>query len=132
MITDSIGNYLTKIRNAYMAKHKVVDVPSSNIKKDITKILKDQGYILNYKFVDNGNQGIIRIALKYDMLTKIPAIKKIKRVSRPGLRNYTGKDDLPRVLNGLGIAIISTSKGVMTDKEARKTNVGGEVICLVY
>ena len=132
MITDSIGNYLTKIRNAYMAKHKVVDVPSSNIKKDITKILKDQGYILNYKFVDNGNQGVIRIALKYDMITKIPAIKKIKRVSRPGLRNYTGKDDLPRILNGLGIAIISTSKGVMTDKEARKINVGGEVICLVY
>tara|TARA_B100001758_G_C18217361_1_gene508377 strand:+ start:428 stop:826 length:399 start_codon:yes stop_codon:yes gene_type:complete len=132
MITDSIGNYLTKIRNAYMAKHKVVDVPSSNIKKDITKILKDQGYILNYKFVDNGNQGVIRIALKYDMVTKTPAIKKIKRVSRPGLRNYTGKDDLPRILNGLGIAIISTSKGVMTDKEARKINVGGEVICLVY
>ena len=132
MITDSIGNYLTKIRNAYMAKHKVVDVPSSNIKKDITKILKDQGYILNYKFVDNGNQGVIRIALKYDMVTKIPAIKKIKRVSRPGLRNYTGKDDLPRVLNGLGIAIISTSRGVITDKEARKINVGGEVICLVY
>ncbi len=132
MITDSIGNYLTKIRNAYMAKHKVVDVPSSNIKKDITKILKDQGYILNYKFVENGNQGVIRIALKYDLVTKIPAIKKIKRVSKPGLRNYTGKDNLPRVLNGLGIAIISTSKGVMTDKEARKTKVGGEVICLVY
>ncbi len=132
MITDSIGNYLTKIRNAYMAKHKVVDVPSSNIKKDITKILKDQGYILNYKFIENGNQGVIRIALKYDLVTKIPAIKKIKRVSKPGLRNYTGKDNLPRVLNGLGIAIISTSKGVMTDKEARKTKVGGEVICLVY
>ena len=132
MITDSIGNYLTKIRNAYMANHKVVDVPSSNIKKDITKILKDQGYILNYKFVENGNQGVIRIALKYDLVTKIPAIKKIKRVSKPGLRNYSGKDSLPRVLNGLGIAIISTSKGVMTDKEARKTKVGGEVICLVY
>ena len=132
MITDSIGNYLTKIRNAYMAKHKVVDVPCSNIKKDITKILKYQGYILNYKFVENGNQGVIRIALKYDLVTKIPAIKKIKRVSKPGLRNYTGKDNLPRVLNGLGIAIISTSKGVMTDKEARKTKVGGEVICLVY
>ena len=132
MITDSIGNYLTKIRNAYMAKHKVVDVPSSNIKKDITKILKDQGYILNYKFVENGNQGVIRIALKYDLVTKIPAIKKIQRVSKPGLRNYIGKDNLPRVLNGLGIAIISTSKGVMTDKEARKTKVGGEVICLVY
>ena len=132
MITDSIGNYLTKIRNAYMAKHKVVDVPCSNIKKDITKILKDQGYILNYKFIDNGNQGVIRIALKYDLVTKIPAIKKIKRVSRPGLRNYSPKDGLPRVLNGLGIAIISTSKGVMTDKHARKINVGGEVLCLVY
>ena len=132
MITDSIGNYLTKIRNAYMAKHKVVDVPCSNLKKDITKILKDQGYILNYKFIDNGNQGVIRIALKYDLVTKIPAIKKIKRVSRPGLRNYSPKDGLPRVLNGLGIAIISTSKGVMTDKHARKINVGGEVLCLVY
>ncbi len=132
MITDSIGNYLTKIRNAYMANHKVVDVPSSNIKKDMTKILKDQGYILNYKFIDNGNQGVIRIALKYDLLTKMPAIKKIKRISKPGLRNYTGMDNLPRVLNGLGIAIISTSKGVMTDKEARKVNVGGEVLCLVY
>ena len=131
MITDSIGNYLTKIRNAYMAKHKVVDVPSSNIKKDITKILKDQGYILNYKFVDNGNQGIIRIALKYDLVTKIPAIKKIKRVSKPGLRNYSSKNDLPRVLNGLGIAIVSTSKGVMTAKQARNENVGGEVICYV-
>ena len=132
MITDSIGNYLTKIRNAYMANHKVVDVPSSNIKKDMTKILKDQGYILNYKFIDNGNQGVIRIALKYDLVTKMPAIKKIKRISKPGLRNYTGMDNLPRVLNGLGIAIISTSKGVMTDKEARKVNVGGEVLCLVY
>ncbi|MBH76263.1 MAG: 30S ribosomal protein S8 [Flavobacteriales bacterium] len=132
MITDSIGNYLTKIRNAYMAKHKVVDVPCSNLKKDITKILKDQGYILNYKFIDNGNQGVIRIALKYDLVTKIPAIKKIKRVSRPGLRNYSPKDGLPRVLNGLGIAIISTSRGVMTDKHARKINVGGEVLCLVY
>ena len=132
MITDSIGNYLTKIRNAYMAKHKVVDVPCSNIKKDITKILKDQGYILNYKFIDNGNQGVIRIALKYDLVTKTPAIKKIKRVSRPGLRNYSPKNSLPRVLNGLGIAIISTSKGVMTDKHARKINVGGEVLCLVY
>ena len=132
MITDSIGNYLTKIRNAYMAKHKVVDVPCSNIKKDITKILKDQGYILNYKFIDNGNQGVIRIALKYDLVTKIPAIKKIKRVSRPGLRNYSPKDGLPRVLNGLGIAIISTSKGVMTDKDDRKVNIGGEVLCLVY
>ena len=132
MITDSIGNYLTKIRNAYMAKHKVVDVPCSNLKKDITKILKDQGYILNYKFIDNGNQGVIRIALKYDLVTKTPAIKKIKRVSRPGLRNYSPKNSLPRVLNGLGIAIISTSKGVMTDKHARKINVGGEVLCLVY
>ncbi len=132
MITDSIGNYLTKIRNAYMANHKVVDVPSSNIKKGMTKILKEQGYILNYKFIDNGNQGVIRIALKYDLLTKMPAIKKIKRISKPGLRNYTGMDNLPRVLNGLGIAIISTSKGVMTDKEARKVNVGGEVLCLVY
>jgi len=132
MITDSIGNYLTRIRNAYMAGHKVVDVPSSNIKKDITKILKDQGYILNYKFLENDNQGVIRIALKYDLVTKIPAIRTLKRVSKPGLRKYTGNDDLPRVLNGLGVAIISTSRGVMTDKEARKTNVGGEVLCFVY
>ena len=132
MITDSIGNYLTRIRNAYMAGHKVVDVPSSNIKKDMTKILKDQGYILNYKFLENDNQGVIRIALKYDLVTKIPAIRTLKRISKPGLRKYTGKDDLPRVLNGLGVAIISTSRGVMTDKEARKINVGGEVLCLVY
>ena len=131
MITDSIGNYLTKIRNAYMARHKIVDVPSSNIKKDITRILKDQGYILNYKFLDNDNQGIIRIALKYNLITKIPAIRNLTRISKPGLRKYTGKCDLPRVLNGLGVAIISTSKGVMTDKEARKTNVGGEILCFV-
>ena len=132
MITDSIGNYLTKIRNAYMARHKIVDVPSSNIKKDITRILKDQGYILNYKFLDNNNQGVIRIALKYDLITKIPAIRNLTRISKPGLRKYTGKHDLPRVLNGLGVAIISTSKGVMTDKEARTQKVGGEILCHVY
>ena len=132
MITDSIGNYLTKIRNAILAQHRMVDIPSSGIKQEITKILKDQGYILNYKFLENDNQGVIRIALKYDLVTQIPAIRTLKRVSKPGLRKYTGNDDLPRVLNGLGVAIISTSRGVMTDKEARKTNVGGEVLCFVY
>ena len=132
MITDSIGNYLTKIRNAYMAKHKVVDVPCSNIKKGITKILKDQGYILNYKFESKDAQGSIKIALKYNAITKIPAITSLKRASKPGLRKYSSASSMPRVLNGLGVAIVSTSKGVMTDKEARSLNVGGEVICYVY
>lgn len=133
MLTDPISDYLTRIRNAMSAGHKVVEIPASNLKKEITKILFDQGYILNYKFEDgNKHQGSIKIALKYDRATKEPVIKKLKRVSRPGLRQYKGAGELPRVLNGLGVAIVSTSKGVMTDKQARQENVGGEVLCLVY
>ena len=132
MVTDPIADYLTRIRNAILAKHKVVDIPASNLKKDMTKILYDKGYILNYKFVNNGPQGTIKVALKYHPETKFPAIKGIKRASRPVLRKYSGKDNLPRVLNGLGVAIISTSQGVMTDKEARVKNIGGEVLCYVY
>ncbi len=132
MLTDPISDYLTRIRNAMSAGHKVVEIPASNLKKEITKILFDQGYILNYKFEDNSHQGSIKIALKYDRVTKEPVIKKLKRVSRPGLRQYKGSGELPRVLNGLGVAIVSTSKGVMTDKQARQENVGGEVLCLVY
>ena len=132
-MTDPIADYLTRLRNAVMAKHRIVDIPASNIKKDITKILHEKGYILNYKFVgDEGNkQGTIKIALKYHPVTKQPAINKLQRISKPGLRKYVGSDELPRVLNGLGIAILSTSSGVMTDKEARKENVGGEVLCYV-
>ena len=133
MNTDPIADYLTRLRNAIAAKHRVVDVPASNLKKEITKILFDKGYILNYKFEDeNGPQGNIKLALKYDLKTKNPAIKVLKRVSTPGSRTYTGAKELPRVLNGLGIAILSTSKGVITDKEARNENVGGEVLCHVY
>lgn len=132
MYTDPISDYLTRIRNAMSAGHKVVEIPASNLKKEITKILFDQGYILNYKFEDAFHQGSIKIALKYDKATKEPVIKKLKRVSRPGLRQYKGAGELPRVLNGLGVAIVSTSKGVMTDKQARQENVGGEVLCLVY
>jgi len=131
-MTDPIADYLTRLRNAIMAKHKVVEIPASNLKKDITKILFDKGYVLNYKFVDDGPQGSIKIALKYDAKTKESAIKCLKRVSRPGLRRYTGYKDMPRVINGLGIAIISTSQGVMTDKEASELKVGGEVLCYVY
>lgn len=133
MHTDPISDFLTRIRNAMMAGHKLVEIPASNLKKDITKILFEQGYILNYKFEDDkGYQGTIKIALKYDKQTKTPAIRKIERASKPGLRKYAGSQELPRVLNGLGIAIISTSHGVMTDKQARKENVGGEVLCYVY
>lgn len=132
MHTDPISDFLTRLRNAMMAGHKLVEIPASNLKKDITKILYDQGYILNYKFVDEGYQGTIKIALKYDRATKTPAIRKIERASKPGLRKYSGAQDLPRVLNGLGIAIISTSHGVMTDKQARQSNIGGEVLCYVY
>ena len=132
MITDSIGNYLTSIRNAILAQHKVVSVPSSKIKKEITKVLMDQGYILNYKFNDNNAKKMIQIALKYNSVTNISAIRGIDRVSTPGLRKYSSAEDLPRVLNGLGVAVISTSKGIMTDKKARKMNIGGEVICYVY
>jgi small subunit ribosomal protein S8 len=131
-MTDPIADYLTRIRNAVMAKHKVVDIPSSNMKKDITRILFDKGYILNYKFEEEGPQGNIKIALKYNPETKLPAIKSLQRISKPGLRKYVDKDHLPRVLNGLGVAIISTSQGVITDKEARSLNVGGEVLCYVY
>ncbi len=131
-MTDPIADYLTRLRNAIKANHRVVEVPSSNLKKEITKILLEKGYILNYKFVEDGPQGVIKIALKYDPINKVNSIKALKRVSTPGLRKYVGHKDLPRVLNGLGIAIISTSKGVMTDKEAREQNVGGEVLCYVY
>ena len=131
-MTDPIADYLTRLRNAVMAKKKVVDIPASNLKKDITRILFEKGYIVNYKFVEEGPQGIIKIALKYHPETKVPAIKGLKRVSRPGLRKYSGGTELPRVLNGLGVAIVSTSRGVMTDKEARRDNVGGEVLCYVY
>jgi len=132
MITDPIADYLTRIRNAVMAKHRVVEIPASNIKKDITKILFDKGYILSYKFEDDDKQGSIKIALKYHPETKEPAIRSIQRVSTPGLRKYVGNNEIPRVLNGLGIAILSTSKGVITDKEARTLNVGGEVLCYVH
>ncbi len=132
MITDSIADYLTRIRNAVSARHKVVEIPASNLKKDITRILHDKGYILNYKFVSDGPQGTIKIALKYHPETKIPAIKSIQRASRPGLRKYAGSKEIPRVLNGLGVAVVSTSQGVMTDKEARTKNIGGEVLCYVY
>ncbi len=131
-MTDPIADYLTRLRNAIMAKHRVVEVPASNLKKEITKILFDKGYILNYKFVDEGPQGSIKIALKYDPVNKVNAIKSLKRVSSPGLRQYTGYKEMPRVLNGLGIAVLSTSKGVMTDKEARDLKIGGEVLCYVY
>ena len=131
MITDPIADFLTRIRNAVAANHRMVEVPASNVKKDITKILFEKGYILNYKFEDNSTQGTIKIALKYHPVSKIPAISKLERVSTPGLRRYVGADELPRVMNGLGVAVMSTSKGVITDKEARKLNVGGEVICYV-
>jgi len=131
-MTDPIADFLTRIRNAITAGHKVVEIPASNLKKDITKILYDKGYILSYKYLDDGVQGTIKIALKYHPQSKVSAIKSLERVSRPGLRKYASVDELPRVLNGLGVAILSTSQGVMTDKEARKMKVGGEVLCYVY
>ena len=131
-MTDPIADYLTRLRNAIQAKHRVVEVPASNLKKEITKILFEKGYILNYKFIDDGPQGTIKIALKYDAANKTNAIKRLIRVSSPGMRKYTGYKDMPRVINGLGIAIISTSKGVMTDKEASELKIGGEVLCYVY
>ena len=131
-MTDPIADYLTRLRNAIMAKHRVVEIPASNLKKEITKILFDKGYVLNYKFVDDGPQGTIKVALKYDPVTKTNAIRRLQRVSRPGLRKYSGYKDMPRVINGLGIAILSTSKGVMTDKEAKDLKIGGEVLCFVY
>jgi len=131
MNTDPISDYLTRMRNAIAANHKVVEIPTSKIKKEITKILFDQGYILNYKFVDETNPGIIKIALKYHPVTKQSAISQLKRISKPGLRKYVGVEDMPSVLNGLGIAIVSTSHGMMTNKEARQQNVGGEIICYI-
>ena len=130
-VTDPIADYLTRIRNGIQANHRVVEIPASNVKKDMTKILFEKGYILNYKFEDDDKQGIIKIALKYHPVTKQPAINKLERASRPGLRKYVSATKLPRVLNGLGIAIISSSIGVITDKEAKKENVGGEVLCHV-
>ena len=133
MYTDTIADYLTRIRNASMAGHKVVDIPSSNIKKDITKILFDQGYIHSYKFDETkNNQGSIKIALKYDSTSKEPVIKEIQRISKPGLRKYSNSQEFPRILNGLGISIVSTSKGVMTAKQAASQNIGGELICYVF
>ena len=132
MVSDPIADFLTRIRNAILAKHRVVECPASNLKKGITKILFEKGYILNYKFIDDNKQGVIKIALKYDPQSNVSAIKSLKRVSTPGLRSYVGYREMPRVLNGLGIAIVSTSKGVMTDKEARVQKVGGEVLCYIY
>ncbi len=132
MLTDPISDYLTRIRNASRAGHRVVNIPASNLKKEMTKILFDQGYILSYKFEEDSVQGNIKIALKYNKLSKEPIIKKLQRVSKPGLRKYANADELPRVLNGLGIAIVSTSHGVMTSKQAKQENVGGEVLCYVY
>ncbi len=131
MTTDPIADYLTRIRNAVKANHRIVEIPASNLKKEMTKILFDKGYILNYKFEDDQIQGVIKIALKYHPATKLPAISSLRRVSKPGLRKYVNADRLPRVLNGLGIAILSTSQGLMTDKEARKLNIGGEVLCYI-
>jgi len=132
-MTDPIADLLTRIRNAIMAGHKVVEAPASNLKKEVARILYEKGYILSYKVVDGeGVQGILKIALKYNQKTKKPAIKELQRVSRPGLRHYASVEELPRILNGLGIAIISTSKGLMTDKEAKKEKIGGEVLCYVY
>jgi small subunit ribosomal protein S8 len=132
MVTDPIADFLTRVRNAQMAGHRIVDIPASNLKKRMTEILYNQGYILKYKFEEDGKQGVIKIALKYDPLTKQPAIHTLERISRPGLRTYSRPNDFRRVKNGLGVAIISTSKGVMTDKEAKAQNVGGEVLCYVY
>jgi len=131
-MTDTIADFLTRIRNAVRANHRIVEIPSSNLKKEMTKILKEKGYILDYKFEDNDVQGVIKIALKYHPVTKAPAIHNISRVSSPGLRRYAGMNKMPRVLNGLGIAILSTSKGIMTNKEAKEQKVGGEVLCYVY
>ena len=132
-VTDPIADYLTRIRNGLLAGHRIVEIPASKMKKALTKILYDQGYILKYKFDDDaGKQGVISIALKYDPVTKAPIIRKLQRASKPGLRYYSSSTDLPRVINGLGIAIVSTSKGVMTNKQAAQENVGGEVLCYVY
>lgn len=131
-MTDPIADYLTRLRNAIKANHRVVEIPASNLKKEITKILFEKGYILNFKFEEDGPQGTIKVALKYNPQTRENAIRKLERVSRPGLRKYTGYREMPRVINGLGIAILSTSRGVMTDKEAKELKLGGEVLCYVY
>ncbi len=131
-MTDPIADYLTRLRNAVKAKHRIVEIPASNIKKEITKVLHDKGYIQSYKFEDSNVQGTIKIALKYNPVDKQPAIVNLERISKPGLRKYKSAEELPRVLNGLGIAILSTSKGVLTDKEARAMHIGGEVLCYVY
>ncbi|NLU94726.1 30S ribosomal protein S8 [Chitinophaga sp. Ak27] len=132
MVTDPIADFLTRIRNAQMATHRIVEIPASKLKKRITEILYDKGYILKYKFEEDNKQGVIKIALKYDPISKEPAIKELQRISRPGLRQYAKPEEFKRVKNGLGVAIISTSKGVMTDKEAKTQNVGGEVVCYIY
>jgi small subunit ribosomal protein S8 len=132
MLTDPISDFLTRVRNALMAGHRVVEIPSTSLKENMTKILLDQGFIMGYKVVEQNPQNILKIALKYDKMSKASVIQGLKRVSRPGLRQYKGADELPRVKNGLGVAIVSTSKGVMSDKQARKENVGGEVLCYVY
>ena len=132
MVTDPVADYLTRIRNAQMARHRIVEIPASNLKKRITEILYEKGYIIKYKFEDDSKQGVIKIALKYDAQTKEPAIKSLERISRPGLRQYAKPNEIRRVQNGLGVSIISTSKGVMTDKEARTKTVGGEVMCNIY
>ena len=131
-MTDPIADYLTRIRNAQLARHRVVEIPSSKLKKKITEILYDQGFIHRYKFVDEGPQGMIKIALRYDQETNEPVIRELGRISKPGLRKYAKADELPRIINGLGIAIVSTSHGVMTSKQAAAENVGGEVLCYVY
>ena len=131
MVTDPIADYLTRVRNAIMANHRIVEVPSSKMKKEMTKILFEKGYILNYKFEDETKPGVIKIALKYHPVSKLSAINSLVRISKPGLRKYVDADHLPRVLNGLGIAIISTSQGMMTDKEAKVKKVGGEVLCYI-
>ncbi len=131
-ITDPIADYLTRIRNAQKAQHRTVQIPASNLKKKMTEILYDNGYILKYKFDNEGPQGTIHIALKYDPITRQPIIRELSRVSRPGLRKFSGVNDIPKVINGLGLSIISTSKGLLTDKEARRQNVGGEVLCYIY
>ena len=132
MVTDPIADFLTRVRNAQMAGHRIVEIPASNLKKRMTEILYDKGYILKYKFEEDSKQGLIKIALKYDANSKVPAIRGLERVSRPGLRQYAKPAEIKRVQNGLGIAIISTSKGIMTDKEAKANNVGGEVLCHIY
>ena len=132
MVTDPIADFLTRIRNAQLAGHRLVEIPASNLKKRITEILYEQGYILKYKFEDDNKQGLIKIALKYDAATKQPAIRSLERVSRPGLRQYAKPAEIKRVINGLGVAIVSTSKGVLTDKQAKAQNIGGEVLCYIY